>query len=183
MRSHSRDMVASYLVKNSPRPCSPLAQEQESSALAGPAGTMTWLEPVIVQNMLGIIHEHVAGPQAKPPSTLGVKEPQMVWQVTLWSHFTGWLRGLLFFGTANPTWRVVRALHRLLSSGPPRPTPTPAPAGSGHGEVSQGTVTKTRTSQLKATLILSLSNIWKGPLSETARLPSPLGPRLLSVDA
>lgn len=40
---------------------------------------MTWLEPAIVQNMLGIIFEHeLAGPQAKPPSTLGVKEPRMV---------------------------------------------------------------------------------------------------------
>lgn len=49
--------------ENSPRPCSPPAQGQESVALAGPAGTMTWLEPAIVQNMLGIICEHEpAGP-------------------------------------------------------------------------------------------------------------------------
>lgn len=73
-RSRSRDTVASFPVKNSPQARLPLPTPgQESSALADAAGTMSWLDRVIVQNILWIIREHEpAVPQAKLPSWDGV---------------------------------------------------------------------------------------------------------------
>lgn len=145
---------------------------------------MTWLEPELLCKICSGLPMSLNLLCIRPPSALQrVNEPRMVWQATLWGHFTGWLRVVCFpLEPLIHSGSLVMTFHSLLSS-------PPAGAGTGHQWPSSSKGIKLRrASQLKgafkqfqgACCVLGL-NIWNGPYLRTVRSPSDPAGLLVSV--
>lgn len=105
-----------------------------------------------------------------------INEPGMVWQVTRWGHFTGWLReACCSLEPLIHTWGLVTTFHSLLSSPSAR-------AGTRHQWPSG--IKPRKASQLRGTFksfqgaycVLGF-DIWAGPCLRTVRSSlNPAGP-------